>query len=113
MTAGPPCGSFTYLNLGTSLRSQTRPLGGSREYVKQANRTLVFRTSACVCFGKDCDTLGAPGASGDGACSGVFGGAARMYHDAPLPICGLPPENLSATPARTLEGMSFAARLNH
>ncbi|CAL1156411.1 unnamed protein product [Cladocopium goreaui] len=37
-TAGPPCGSFIYLNLGTSLRSKTRPFGGPWAYVKRANR---------------------------------------------------------------------------
>ena len=47
-TAGPPCGSFVFLNMGTSKRSKSRPMGGIRDYVKRANRTL----SLCgLCFG--------------------------------------------------------------
>lgn len=41
-TAGPPCGSFVFLNMGTSLRSKNRPLGGPRPYVRLANLTLGF-----------------------------------------------------------------------
>ena len=38
VTAGPPCSSFIVLNMGTSGRSSTRPLGHSwRPYVVQAN----------------------------------------------------------------------------
>lgn len=37
-TAGPPCGSFIYLNLFTSQRSKSRPLGGRRAYVQEANK---------------------------------------------------------------------------
>ena len=39
-TAGPPCGSFIFLNMGTSGRSKARPLGGKYQYVKQANTNL-------------------------------------------------------------------------
>lgn len=39
-TAGPPCGSFVFLNMGTSGRSKQRPLGGKYAYVKRANLTL-------------------------------------------------------------------------
>ena len=42
-TAGPPCGSFIFLNMGTSLRSWSRPLGGSRPYVKEANKNLKLQ----------------------------------------------------------------------
>eukprot|EP00435_Cladocopium_sp_Y103_P071164 s317_g36.t2 len=37
-TAGPPCGSFVFLNLATSQRSKTRPFGGPWAYVKRANQ---------------------------------------------------------------------------
>lgn len=40
-TAGPPCGSFVFINTGTSKRSYDRPLGDSkREYIRTANKTL-------------------------------------------------------------------------
>lgn len=39
-TAGPPCGSFVFLNMFTSQRSWSRPLGGTRPYVKDANKNL-------------------------------------------------------------------------
>lgn len=39
-TAGPPCGSFVFVNLGTSKRSRARPFGAPLEYVRKANRTL-------------------------------------------------------------------------
>ena len=39
-TAGPPCGSFVFLNVATSGRSKSRPLGGKYQYVKDANKTL-------------------------------------------------------------------------
>ena len=41
-TAGPPCGSFIFLNMGTSLRSKARPFGGPWAYVKRANQPLVL-----------------------------------------------------------------------
>ena len=41
ITAGPPCSSFVFLNMGTSLRSKTRPLGNSRRaYIREANMFL-------------------------------------------------------------------------
>ena len=40
--AGPPCGSFVFLNRFTSGRSSTRPLGNRRDYVLLANETLVL-----------------------------------------------------------------------
>ena len=40
VTAGPPCGSFVFLNMGTSKRSKCRPLGGRLPYVKKANLPL-------------------------------------------------------------------------
>ena len=41
-TAGPPCGSFVFLNLFTSGRSKQRPLGyASRGYVREANKILA------------------------------------------------------------------------
>lgn len=41
-TAGPPCGSFVFLNLFTSGRSKQRPLGfASRSYVREANKILA------------------------------------------------------------------------
>ena len=39
--AGPPCGSFVFLNRFTSGRSSTRPLGNRRGYVMLANETLA------------------------------------------------------------------------
>ena len=39
-TAGPPCGSFIFLNMGTSGRTKARPLGGKYQYVKHANTNL-------------------------------------------------------------------------
>ena len=40
-TAGPPCGSFAYLNVATSGRSRTKPLGNpKRNYVRDANTKL-------------------------------------------------------------------------
>ena len=44
-TAGPPCGSFVFVNLGTSRRSRARPFGAPLEYVRKANRTLAWETS--------------------------------------------------------------------
>lgn len=43
LSAGPPCGSFVFLNSYTSGRSKDRPLGNarSRPYVKVANRILA------------------------------------------------------------------------
>lgn len=41
-TAGPPCGSFIFLNMHTSGRSKETPLGSStRAYVQDANMTLA------------------------------------------------------------------------
>ena len=40
VTAGPPCGSFVFLNMGTSKRTKSRPLGGNRPYVRAANKPL-------------------------------------------------------------------------
>ena len=40
-TAGPPCGSFVFINRWTSGRSRTRPLGNKRGYVQAANQLLV------------------------------------------------------------------------
>ena len=40
LCAGPPCGSFVFLNMATSGRSKRRPFGNSWAYVKQANRKL-------------------------------------------------------------------------
>lgn len=37
VTAGPPCGSFIFLNMGTSGRSKHRPLGCRRNYIQVAN----------------------------------------------------------------------------
>ena len=42
-TAGPPCGSFVFLNMATSKRTRSKPLGGRWEYVKRANQILVFK----------------------------------------------------------------------
>ena len=43
-TAGPPCGSFVYLNVATSGRSRTKPLGNpKRNYVRDANTKLDWR----------------------------------------------------------------------
>ena len=47
-TAGPPCGSFIFLNLGTSLRSKQRPFGGPWAYVKRANQPLVLVSGPLV-----------------------------------------------------------------
>lgn len=41
-TAGPPCGSFVWINSFTSQRSKERPLGGNRAYVKDANKNLAW-----------------------------------------------------------------------
>ena len=52
MTAGPPCGSFVFLNMSTSGRRWWRPLGHtSKEYVKAANERLAFTqlASAKIC----------------------------------------------------------------
>ena len=38
--AGPPCGSFVFLNMATSGRTKTKPMGGKRSYVKAANKYL-------------------------------------------------------------------------
>lgn len=43
VSAGPPCGSFIYLNMATSGRSKWTPLGGQRAYVKAANRPLDIK----------------------------------------------------------------------
>lgn len=49
-TAGPPCGSFIFLNMGTSGRSKARPLGGKYQYVKRAN-TIVCRLVLLLLLG--------------------------------------------------------------
>ena len=47
MTAGPPCGSFIFLNMGTSGRRRDNMFfGNPLKYVKQANLTL----SSCFYF---------------------------------------------------------------
>ena len=38
VTAGPPCGSFTFINMGTSGRTKDTPFGGKYAYVKGANK---------------------------------------------------------------------------
>lgn len=40
-TAGPPCGSFVFLNVYTSGRSAQTPLGNGRAYVKDANKSFA------------------------------------------------------------------------
>ena len=42
MCAGPPCGSFVFVNMGTSQRSKSRPFGGPWAYVKKANQPPVL-----------------------------------------------------------------------
>ena len=46
-TAGPPCGSFVFLNRWTSKRSATRPFGCKLPYVQDANETL-WCMHACI-----------------------------------------------------------------
>ena len=52
VTAGPPCGSFIFLNMGTSGRSKLRPLGCRRNYVQVANETLGVHPHRVVIIGQ-------------------------------------------------------------
>ncbi|CAL1153433.1 unnamed protein product [Cladocopium goreaui] len=45
ITAGPPCGSFIFLNMFTSGRTKWSPLGNKRGYVVEAN---VITTRLCL-----------------------------------------------------------------
>lgn len=45
ISSGPPCSSFVFINMSTSGRRKTRPLGlaSLRPYVKMANRKLIVQ----------------------------------------------------------------------
>lgn len=48
--AGPPCGSFTFINAATHGRRPGRPMGlaSLRKYVLEANRSLGFKRHRCI-----------------------------------------------------------------
>ena len=52
VTAGPPCGSFIVMNMGTSGRTESRPCGNRRSYVVQANKCLrqTEQTNSCKTY---------------------------------------------------------------
>lgn len=72
MVLGPPCGSFIFLNLGTSKRSELRPYGDESlphvelgslllgSVVSNLNCFLVFRShcSKAMLKGLDVDLIG-------------------------------------------------------
>lgn len=48
ITAGPPCGSFIFLNMFTSGRTKWSPLGNKRGYVVEANVMFVWINMALL-----------------------------------------------------------------
>ena len=111
ITAGPPCGSFVFLNMGTSGRRTWRPLGWStKSYVRAANTCLgdlIIRRKIY----KDNHAFGAPVDAGDRAARCLLDRAACLDFDDVFPLYQISGEAGGPFAVYDVDGVPLASRL--